>query len=278
MVAVVKRPSWCSRYALLALLAVGSAQADERFFNYVYEADVLPKGGWEFEQWLTYGQRHPEGDFRYDQSRWDFREEIEFGLLERLTAAVYLNFRQDTVVGNEVGLSGFSEFSFQGVSTEFKYQLLNPVTDPVGLALYVEPTFSGSEIEMEEKLILSKNLGDYWVLAVNATVEQEWEREDGVTERESVAEFTAGAAYRITSHWSFGVEGRHRRVYEGLGWDERLGSAWFVGPNVHYGSSRWWATLTGLPQISGSVPGDSRNRDWVENAGFEVRLIVGVNF
>ena len=54
----------------------------------------------------------------------------------------------------------------------------------------------------EYKLIVSKNLGDHWVLAANAVFEQEWEQEDGETEKESVLEFTLGAAYRFTPNWS----------------------------------------------------------------------------
>jgi opacity protein-like surface antigen len=258
--------------------ALGVARADERFFTYVYEADVLPKGEWEFEQHLTYRQGNPGGDEQFDQYLWDFRSEIEYSPFERLSTALYLNFQQDTVEGRAAGLEGTSDFSFEGISLEAKYQLLNPVTDPVGLALYLEPTFNGNEIEFEQKVILSKNLGERWVLAANATVEQEWETEEGETEKESVFELSTGAAYRFTSHWSVGLEGRYRNVYEGLGFDERLGTAWFLGPNIHYGSAKWWATLTGLPQIAGSATGDDRDRDLVEHQKFEIRLIFGIDF
>jgi hypothetical protein len=114
------------------------------------------------------------------------------------------------------------------------------------------------------------------VLAANAVYEQEWEHEDGETEKESVLEFTAGAAYRLTPHWSVGVEGRYHSVYEGLGFDEHLGTGWFLGPNVHYGSARWWATLTVLPQITGHPDDGGINR--TEHQTFETRLIFGINF
>jgi len=67
----------------LFLIVVGlaastpSAVADERFFSYSYEADVLPKGKWEFEQWLTYRQGYPDGDRQFSSHFWDFREEID---------------------------------------------------------------------------------------------------------------------------------------------------------------------------------------------------------
>jgi hypothetical protein len=263
-------------FAALAAASLVSARADERFFTYVYESEVLPKGAWEFEQWLTYRKGFPEGDRDFTQHIWDFREEIEYGMTERLSTALYLNFRQDQVVAREMGLEDSSEFSFKGISAELKYQLFNPNKQPVGLALYFEPTYNGNEQELEYKVLLSKNFGDKWILAANAVYEQEWEQEEGETKKESVLEFTAGAAYRLTPHWSVGLEGRYHAVYEGIGLDDHLGTGWFLGPNVHYGSSKWWATFTVLPQIAGNPSDGGINR--TEHQTFETRLIVGINF
>lgn len=260
--------------SLVSGLAV--ARADERFFTYVYETEVLPKGKWEFEQWLTYRKGFPDGDRNFSQHIWDFREEIEYGLTERLSVAGYLNFRNEQFVARSEGFQDTSEFNFKGVSAEFKYQLLNPNTKPVGLALYFEPTYNGNEQELEYKVLLSKNLVDKWVLAANVSYEQEWEHEEGVTEKESVLEFTAGAAYRLTPHWSVGLEGRYHSVYQGLGFNDHLGTGWFVGPNVHYGSSKWWATLTVLPQVAGHPRDGGINR--TEHQTYEARLIFGINF
>lgn len=262
----------------LALLALGHGllQADERAFTYSHEAEVLPKGRWEFEQWLTY-RKGFSGDAReFSRHLWDFREEIEYGITDRLTGALYLNFRQDQKVARRAGVEDEGEFTFKGVSGELKYQVLNPNQDPVGLLLYFEPTYNGNEQELEYKIIVSKNLGERWILAFNASFEQEWEREHGETERESVLEFTAGAAYRITPHWSAGIEARYHSVYEGIGLDDHLGTGWFVGPAIHYGASRWWSTLTLLPQIAGH-PGSGR-LNHSEHQTFEVRWLFGINF
>lgn len=264
---------------MAGLCCAQSALADERFFTYIQEADVLPKGGMEFEQWITYRRGHPGGDRAYDQSLWDLREEFEYGITERLSGAVYLNFRHDEILANSPSNTSEegSDFSFKGVSLELKYQLLSPITDPVGVALYFEPTYSGSERELEYKLIFSKNLGDHWVFASNLNFEQEWEREDGETERESKFEFTLGAAYRITPNWSVGLEGRYHAVYEGSTLNEKLGSAWFLGPNIHYATSKWWATFTVLPQISGS-PDTHGGKELEEHQRYEARLLLGINF
>jgi hypothetical protein len=258
------------------LLAAAAAHADERFFTYNQDADVIPKGRWEFEQWLTFRRGYPEGDHQFAQYLWDFREEIEYGFTKKLSGSFYLNFQQDRIVAQQPGLPSSSDFSFKGVSAELKYQLLNPNTKPVGVALYLEPTYNGNEQELEYKLILSKNLGDNWVLAANATFEQEWEQADDTTKEESVLEFTLGAAYRFTPNWSVGLEGRYHSVYAGTTLNDHLGTGWFLGPNLHYGTSSWWATLTVLPQIAGNPSDGGINT--TEHQIFETRLIFGLNF
>src|SRR6185436_2031071 len=113
-------PSLCA-----AVLASGaalpiSALADERYFNYSYEAtSVLPKGGVEFEQWITYSGQKEDGVF----ARWDFREELEFGITDRYTTALYLNFRNTHSDGADAFEDGaeVDDFEFKGISSEHKY-------------------------------------------------------------------------------------------------------------------------------------------------------------
>jgi hypothetical protein len=260
--------SWVAGALLLTSLV--TSRADERAFSYTYEADILPKGGWEFEQWLTHRRGHSGESF----SRWDFREEIEYGLAEKVSTALYLNFKQQRT---ETDLETENEFEFEGISSEWRYQLFNPQTSPVGVTLYFEPTYNGHEAELEEKVILSRNFGEKWIAAFNATLEQEWEWEHHETEEESVLEFTGGVSYKLTPHWWLGLEGRNHRIFEGLALDHEEASAWFLGPTVHYGSSRWWANLTVLPQVAGS-PDTHGGRELIEHEKVEVRLLVGINF
>ena len=90
------------------LLASRGGLADERFFTYIQDADVIPKGGWEFEQWVTYRKGYPGGDRDFNQYLWDFREEMEYGFTDRLSGALYLNFSHpDQLYGaGEYGCSG----------------------------------------------------------------------------------------------------------------------------------------------------------------------------
>ncbi len=264
----------------LATLAtcLAAAQADERFFTYTQDADVLPKGAWEFEQWLTYGTTYRGDNQEYTRDRWDFREEVEYGVTDRLSVAGYLNFRYESMLARQEGLPDSSAFSFKGVSGEVKYQILNPNTKPIGIALYFEPTFNSGEVEMEEKILFSKNFGDKWVTALNIIAEQEWETESGVTAESSEFATTAGVSYRITPKWAVGLEGRYKVNYEGAAFDEYQGTGWYLGPNVHYGTAKWWGTLTVLPQIAGNPTTGSDGRNYTKNNRFEVRLIFGINF
>jgi len=254
-----------------------AARADERLFTYVEEAEVLPKGGLEFEQWLTHRRGKANGVF----AAWDFREEIEYGLTDRLTVAGYLNFKSTHSEGvtdsKGVPQTDESGIEFEGVSTELKYQLLNPNTKPMGLLLYGEATYNGEKFELEEKLVLQKNFGEKWVAAFNVILEEEWAFTPTDTEEELALELTAGIAYKLNSHWSVGVEGRNHRVFEpGFNFGNQEANAWFVGPNAHYARGSWWAALTVLPQVHGS-PATRNGLELEEHEKIEVRLIAGVN-
>ena len=255
------------------LTAFLNARADERLFTYVQEAEVLPRGGLEFEQWLTHRRSKADGVF----ARWDFREELEYGLTDRLSVAGYLNFK-NTYSEGVTGRTDESRFEFEGVSTELKYQLLNPNTKPIGLLLYGEGTYNGDEFELEEKLVLQKIFGEKWVAAFNVTLEEEWGFTPSNTVEELKLELTAGIAYKIDSNWSVGIEGRNHQVFEpGFDFGNRKANAWFVGPNVHYARGPWWATLTVLPQVAGR-PETRWGLELDEHTRIEVRLLAGYNF
>lgn len=247
----------------LYCLFLGKAFADERLFAYSYQADsVLPKGGWEFEQWVTLKQGKEDGQFH----RWDFREEIEHGLTDRLTTALYLNFR-DTHSDGVPGITDKDNTEFKGVSSEWKYMVLSPHLNPIGLLLYFEPTYDGEELELEEKIILQHNFGERLVSVVNIIFEEEWEFSEDETETEGVLAVTAGLSYRLNDNWAVGLELLNHREYPEF--EEEEHSAWFLGPNIHYGSEKWWATLTVLPQITDVLD---------EHEEVEVRAIAGVFF
>ena len=145
--------------------------------------------------------------------------------------------------------------------------LLSPHLNPVGVLLYFETRYDGGELELEEKLVLEHIFAEKWILAANIVGEEEWEFEDEGTKTEGTLELDWGLSYLVNERWSVGVEARNHREYPE--YDEEEHSAWFVGPNIHYGTGKWWATLTVLPQVTDVLD---------EHEEVEVRLIAGVFF
>ncbi|MBI1945001.1 MAG: hypothetical protein HYS27_04850 [Deltaproteobacteria bacterium] len=222
----------------LVAAAAAPAAASERRFTYTYESLVLNPGSVEVEPWTTFrGGR--EGLYL----RFDERIEIEIGVLENLQMAWYLNGKAVTEAAG--GLLK-KEVEFGGVSNEWKWKLLDPVADPVGLALYGEWTAAPSEAELEAKVIVDKRFGDL-IAAANVVGEIEWELEtpDEVAQ-ELVLEVDGGLAYLVTPAFGLGLELRNHTEWGGAGFEH---SVVYAGPTLSYAAERWWIAFSALPQV-----------------------------
>lgn len=250
-------------------------QADERRFAYTYEPEVAPKGSLEFEQWvdLRAGRNRDVGQENF--AKWQFREELEYGVTDRYSISGYLitsaeSFR-DPVAGTDE-----SEFEFDGVAMENRYMLLNPAEYWTGLTLYLEPRYSGSEAEIEQKLIFGQRYGD-WKWAFNLSHATEWE--DNLHEVEGEFEASFGLSRDLNRHWSIGFEFRnHNELPEYEKWEN---TAFFFGPVVSYRQEKWYATLSILPQVYGrnfdGNPDHARHLDLDGHERLNARLIVGID-
>lgn len=250
------------------LLPSHPANANERHFTFTYETAVLPVGAREIEIWVT--PRIGREEF---YSRFDVRTEFEVGLTDRLQTALYLNGKS---VSQETADGGTeTEFEFAGVSSEWKYKLLDPVADALGLALYGEVTGSTDELELEAKLITDKRVGNV-LFAANLVAENEWGFGAGETGREFALEADLGLSYFLTTKLSFGLELRnHNEIPEGKGWEH---SALFLGPVVSYAEESWWVALAVLPQLpalDGAEAGDRRILD--EHEKINARLLFSIH-
>ncbi|MEO5774540.1 MAG: DUF6662 family protein [Sphingomicrobium sp.] len=275
----------------LAGVVATPAYADEQYFGYTYTAEILPKGKTEAELWAT--DRRGKANGHFDAQ--DYRLELEHGVTDRFSVAGYANFASHHIRDGADRTD--RDFAFQGLSAEFKYQVLSPYKDGFGLTLYAEPAWSrihgggekGTELELEFKALLQKNfLDDRLIWAGNLTFEPEWEKEtaiDPITgnieaewEKELKLHASTGLSYRVANGWYAGVEGRYSSVYPN--WTEGLHRetyAVFAGPAIHYAGKKVWATLSFQPQLFGSPsPGDNRALDEFEKR--ELRLKVGYNF
>src|SRR5690242_16762855 len=139
----------CSKLALGVFatgLCLAVARADEKRFTYTYEPELLPKGGMEFEQWITLRtQKTAGGEVHQDNyNLWEIREELEYGVTDNYSLSPYLNFAAESFrdVSQHPAVN-HSSFDFDGVSLENRYMVLNPANHAIGVTLYLEPRFSG---------------------------------------------------------------------------------------------------------------------------------------
>jgi hypothetical protein len=273
------------RYALAALFSLASlaASAEESMFTFVYTTDLLPQGGKEIEQWLTW--RHQKNSGYYDQL--EGRTEFEYGFSDRLQLALYANYAwtrayHNGPFGATTPPEQFSDYAagpddhfnaarFIGVSGEAIYRILSPYTDPVGLALYTEPTVGRNFFESENKIILQKNFfDDLLTLAFNVTYAPEfrflpdpadptgaassWQEETDVN-------FDFAASYRFIENWSAGFEFLNEHEYNSFDFSRESNSGFYLGPVLHYGGERFFVTASALWQLpwasahSDTVPG-----------------------
>lgn len=260
---------------LLTLLCIGHlSHAGEPLFGYVYTTDLVPQGHFEFEQWITDREGQAQGHFHHV----DFRTEVEYGVTNNFQISAYLNSMYADESGNSVrgrtegieipynhdSSQPYNSSRFDGISLEAIYRVYSPYVDPIGLAFYVEPEWGPNQSGVEFRGILQKNLfDDQLVLAANLWVEFEREKgtnlvvpgsddvPDGTFSNATYAEIDLGASYRFMSNWSAGLEFRNHNEYAGytLSQSNQDHSAFFVGPNIHYGAEKWFFTFSVLRQV-----------------------------
>jgi hypothetical protein len=257
-----------------------NAGATERRFTYSYEPETMPAGAMEFEQWITLRTQRTAGGEVQEKNfnLWELREELEYGITDNYTVGLYLNMASESYQDTSVSpAADVSEFDFEGLSVENRYQLFNPAEHVVGLTLYLEPSYSGDEAEIEEKIILGQRYGDWkWVLNLGHATE--WEEE--LTEVECELEATAGVALDLNPQWSVGLEFRnHNEIPNYETWEH---TAFFLGPVVSYRRENWWAALTVLPQVYGKNfngnPDANTSLVLDEQEQVNIRLLLGFGF
>jgi len=189
----------------LAWACLQDSRATERLFTYSYEPETMPQGAMEFEQSVTLRtQRTKGGEVKQgDFNRWEFREELEYGVTDNYTASLYLNTSSESFRDfSQSPATDFSRFKFDGISVENRYQVLNAADHPVGLTLYLEPRFSGEEAEVEQRIILGQRHGK-WKWALNLTHATEWTDHLHATEGRSRARWAWRACWASTGRWGW---------------------------------------------------------------------------
>jgi hypothetical protein len=229
---------------LLALANFIQINAQDRLFTYTYQSTVLNKGQRELEIWNT--MRTGRNDF---YSRLDNRTEFEIGLGHNLQTAFYLNLTSKTSTLEDASgkyLKTGNEISF---SNEWKLKFLDPVANPLGLALYAEYGLGSDEYELEGKLLLDKRINNL-TIASNLISELELKPVPLATEtsweKEHKAEMTLALAYSFTPKFALTLENSFRNVIVNGDIEH---SALYSGPGLSLARENFWMNFTVLPQI-----------------------------
>jgi hypothetical protein len=163
---------------------------------------------------------------------------------------------------------------FDSVAVEGIWILSNPVTDVLGFALYGEVAVGDRDVELENRLIVHKDLGN-WTVAYNLIAETEWEDliSEGEDHVEGVLAHTFGASYGITPAVGVGAELIVESVFPE--WSEHEHTTVYLGPVLSYQGRElpgtkwtWWATVTPVMQLT----------DVEDEPDFQVRIIFGIIF
>ncbi len=229
---------------------------DARAFTFSYEATTMPAGIWEYEQWVTW-KTSKSIDSEFD--RLDFRHELEYGVTDRWQVALYFDWRYQD--GKSVAND---RAEFRDIAFETIYQITNPVTDPLGFAVYGEVKVGDQLIELEGKLLIQKNVGP-WVFVWNGTLEAEWEGSDYEEDKGELAQ-TVGVGYQLNPSWVVGGELIHEIEYDD--WSQWEDHVVYLGPSVSYRTQAWWVTVTPTFQLT----------DVDSEADFQTRMLFGFDF
>jgi hypothetical protein len=286
---------------LLALMSA-TAIADENLFGYVRGAEPLPRGALEFYTLVTSRQDKGQGHY----SALDVGAELEYGVTDKLAiAGRVIAVSVDTsglTIDGYLPKSGDYGLQLSGAEGSLKYNFLSPARDEIGLSTYTSLSYrtidphSGQDknsLTLEQILMLQKyfldgqvvlagNVGLEATRADRARIDDLPEGFDWPSDPEMELELNAGAGltYRFLPNWYVGAETFYAQENETEVGLERWSLQ--AGPVIHYGSAKWWATFTWLPQLQGggeTYPGQ-RDTDLhlVEKTKQEYRLKFGVNF
>ncbi len=259
--------------ALLSLLLPilsAPAHAGEGLFSRAYTTETVPGGHFELEQTARLRTQRAFGSY----TAIDSKSEFEYGITDALQGALYVNSGYVHAVkasddNDQQGETGFdrNQYSLDSITMEFLYRALSPVSDPIGLAFYIEPgyifhdfhngdkEYNGFENEM--RVIFQKNFfEDQLILVYNLVAEFEFFRykpKDALFTGEFDFNNEIGASYRVGSNLYAGLEARNHNEF-GNFWSHDHSLVW-VGPAIHYGGPKWWGTLGVLKQIYGNPNG-----------------------
>jgi len=291
----------CGALFLAVLSSATVCRADENLLGYVAGAEVIPQGGWELYNITTLRNDKDAGSYR----AFDNEIEVEYGVSDRFNVFGGVEFLSVETSGLSIDgyLPGNEDVGpeLSGVELGGKLNLLRPAADNLGLSLRFALDYSwldhhsgedkntasfeidliGQKYFLDGQLVWVGNLGLESTYADRKPIDDLPEGFDWPTDPEMELEIKTGTglSYRFVPNWYAGAEAIYETEFETEVGQERWSV--FAGPSLHYGSARWWATLTYFPQITGGGEvyiDQTADLHLVEKTEEEVRLKIGVNF
>jgi hypothetical protein len=203
--------------------------------------------------------------------RYQLQTELELGVSDRLELGLYFAFRQAASADTPA-------LRFEGMKQRLRYRFAQEGDLPVDLGAYLEVAEFYNEVELEEKLLLSRRFG-YLTAVVNLWVEQEYYFQDRAWKL--IYNPTAGLVYELSPSFMLGLEYWARgRFDEGessgeAAVDSPSGARHYLGPTFLLQSGEaWWSTgvYARLDHFGDSAAaGDAYGKVWI-------RTMVGMGF
>lgn len=287
----------------LAFLSSVRARADEPYFGFTYTTDLLPKGKWEIEQSSNTRFQKATGRFWLQENR----TEVSYGVTDRFQLSLYQDYDSTSAYHNgPFGATTTPEpFSYDSpgpddhytntayIATDVEaiYRIFSPYTHHIGMAVYSENRAGRDFFETENRVLLQKNFrDDRLILVANVTYAPEYRngRPGPLTLNETDINLDYGATYRFARNWSVGPELLNEREYAGYTFwkGDTINDGYFLGPSVHYGGKKFFATVTALEQMPWATTHDASNPGTIVGARdydndferYRVRVKVGWYF
>lgn len=263
---------------LAGFCATSAALANPHPLPFSYPYQTLPKGRVEVEEIADLVPmrvaREKEDGTRdaVTALRYQLQTELELGVTDRLELALYFSFHQSATADTPA-------MRFDGMKQRLRYRFAEEGDLPVDMGLYFELAEFYNEVELEEKLLLSKRFG-YLTAVSNLWVEQEYYFQ--TKEWKLIYNPTAGVHYEFSPNFMLGLEywarGRFDQADAATGQatsDSPSGARHFLGPTVLLQSGEaWWSTgvYARLDNLGQSLQAeDPYGKVWV-------RTMVGLGF
>jgi len=245
-------------------------------FSYPYQ--TLPKGKIEVEEiadLIPMRVAREKVDGTRDAVtaiRSELQTELEIGVTDRLELGLYFDFKQGATADTPA-------MRFGGVKQRLRYRFAEEGDLPLDMGVYLELAEFYNEIEVEEKLLLSRRFG-YLTTVCNLWVEQEYYFQD--RQWKLIYHPTVGAVYELSPNFMLGLEywaqGRFDKGGAATGQDEAqisAGARQYLGPTFLLQSGEAWWSVGAYARLDhfgeASKAEDPYGKVWV-------RSMVGLGF